>query len=490
MHSVFASPDRCRLKENFVRRTTDTNRIVKQLCHACLASVALAMLVTWSVDPCFAQAVDSGLPKDFGPPPPTPKEFAIENPLIKKDELSAWNKKRIEFQDALSGKLAGNAQKIIDEGFRINVHALSLVEHRDELTSLRKKIIRYIDVVIPAKNVATKQFASKTVIKHALPLLDGNFLVRMHAVQLIGELNVSPQVPGIRPTPPVAYVHGLPVLLDVIHPPEGGVEQPEPVRILAALGARHLLERGRHTLKINSKVPADAVKRMLAQLEGDGIDWYHQRLIEAMVHTALATVPNEQNQQEPLIVEALARILANPRRSNQIRARAARLLGRTPMPGGQQSAPIAYVIVKLTQKIATEVNQKRLPVATALFQFNDIYLAFVPEKKGESTTDGRKVAGLKSTLSQQPIQAAYKDILPVVASLFQQVQDTPTGKPLTARINPALISKLNDWPKPDDMALSAGRVSILLPMRKPKPATSKKALPQARRQGNNANSAS
>lgn len=160
------------------------------------------------------------------------------------------------------------------------------------------------------------------------------------------------------------------------------------------------------------------------------------------------------------------------------------------MPGGQQSAPIAYVIVKLTQKIATEVNQKRLPVATALFQFNDIYLAFVPEKKGESTTDGRKVAGLKSTLSQQPIQAAYKDILPVVASLFQQVQDTPTGKPLTARINPALISKLNDWPKPADMALSAGRVSILLPMRKPKPATSKKALPQARRQGNNANSAS
>ena len=474
-----------------MRRTTDTNRIVKQLCHACLTSVALAMLVTWSAGSCFAQAADSGLPKDFRPPPPIPKEFAIENPLITQDAFTAWKKKRIEFQDALSGKLAGNAPKTIDEGFRINVHALSLVEHRDELTSVRKAIVRYIDVIIPEKNVETKQFACKSVIKYALPLLDGNFHVRMHAVLLIGELNVSPEVPGLRPKPPVAYVNGLPALLDVIHPPEGGTEQPEPVRILAALGARHLLERGRHTLKINSKLPADAAKRMLAQLAGNGTDWYHQRLLEAMVHTALATVPNDQNQQEPLIVEALARVLADPRRSNQIRARAARLLGRTPMPGGLQSAPIAYAIVKLTQTIATEVNQKRVPPATAIFQLNDIYLAFKPEKQGESTTDGRKLAGLNSTLSQQPIQAAYKDVLPIVQSLFRQFQETPTGKSVAVRLNPALISKLNDWPKPDDMALSNGRVSITESLRKQKPATPKPALPQARRQGNNnVNSAS
>lgn len=480
MHSVFARSNRCRLKENFVRRTTDTNRIVKRLCHACLSLFTVVTLATVSAGSCYAQAADSGLPKDFRPPPPTPKELAIENPLIDQAALDAWKPKRLEFQGALEKKLAGNAPKIIDEGFRVNVQALSIVEKRDELIGIRKSIIRYIDTYIPEKNEAEKKFACKTVVKYAETLLDGNFHVRMQAVLLIGSLNISPEVPGLRPKPAVAYIDGLTTLLDVIKAPEGGIDQPEPIRILAAMGAARLLKQGRHTLKVNSKIPVDCAKRILAELKGKGSDWYHQRLIEALAETALSSVPNAQNQQEPVIVEALARILADPGRSNQLRARAAKLLGRVPMPGGLQAAPIAYSIVKLTQKIATEVNQKRVLPGDAIFRLNDIFLAFKQAVKGEATTDGRKAAGLLSTLNQKQTQDAYKDILPVVQMIFRQFQGAGKEKNPPVVFPAAMIAKLNAWPKPADMALAPGRPPI------DKPLTPPPAQPQAARQGNRA----
>jgi hypothetical protein len=258
------------------------------------------------------------------------------------------------------------------------------------------------------------------------------------------------------------------------------------------MSARRLLQRGRHTLKVNSKLPVDCANRILAELKGNGSDWYHQRLIEALAETALANVPNAQNLQEPLIVEALSKILANPRRSNQIRARAAKLLGRVPMPGGLQSAPIAYSIVKLTQKITTEVNQGRLAGGTAIFQINDIYLAFVPAVKGETTTDGRKGAGLLSTLNQKPIQDAHNDIKPIVQSIFRQFQAAKNMK-IKVSFAPGLIAKLNGWPKPANMALAAGREPIDIPLRQPVAAPLGKtpaAPPQANRQGDTSRQAS
>ena len=487
MHSVFTSSDRCRLKESYVRRTTDTNRIVKQLCRACLGLAVALTLVTSSVSPCFAQPVDTGLPKGFAPPPPIPPEVGIENPLITEDEITAWKPKRLDFQDALGKKLAGDVPKILDEGFRVAVHELSMVEKRDELSDIRKSIVRYIDNYVDVKNEDSKKFACKTVVKYAQTLLDGNLHVRMQAVLLIGSLNLSPEVPGMRLKPAVAYIDGLPALLDVIRAPKDGIVQPESVRIIATLEARRLLAEGRQTLKVNSKIPIDCAQRFLAELQENGSDWYHQRLIEALIETALSSVPDAQNQQQPLIVEALAKILANPRRSNQLRARAAFLLGRTPMPGGLQAAPIAYSIVKLTQKIATEVNQGRLDGESAVFQINDIYLSFVPQFKGETTTDGRKGAGLLSTLNQKPLSDAHKDIKPLVQTIFRQFQ-AAAGKQIRASFPPGLIGKLNAWPKPADMTLAAGRPAIDVqpppPAAAPRPGTPATAQPQANRQGN------
>ena len=473
---------------------TDHNRIIERLCSSIVgtivASVVFALCLAGSPGHCYAQAQDSGLPKGWRPPPPTPKELSIENPLIQQEEVDEWRKKeRLAFQEALaSGKLTPQNQQVIKRGFRVSVHEMSITDKRNELTDIRKSILRYINQGIDKKYSDVKNFACKSITEHAKQLLDGNFHVRCQAVLLIGELNIEPEIPGLKPKPAVAYIMGLPVLLDVIHPLQGGIQQPEPVRILAALGARRLLELGRHTLKITSKMPVDAARRMLAQLERQGSDWYHQRLIEALVQTALATVPDTQNRQEPVIVEALARILANPRRSYGLRSRAAYLLGRTPMPPGIQSAPIAYSLVKLTQQIATDLNQRKIQSDHALFYLNDIYLAFKAEK-GESTTDGRKQAGLVSTLNQQPIQAAYKDILPIVQSIFRQYQGAAAGKKVQATIVAGLVNKLNAWDKPQSMSLSPGRPDIQIPMMKPSPQTKGAGQPRAARPQNRTSNA-
>ena len=158
------------------------------------------------------------------------------------------------------------------------------------------------------------------------------------------------------------------------------------------------------------------------------------------------------------------------------------------MPGGLQAAPIAYSLVKLTQQIATDVNQRRLPAEEAIFLINDIYFAFKPTVPGESTTDVRKGAGLLSTLNQPPIQSAYKDIRPIVQSIFRQFQ-AANGKLVQGAFAPALIQKLVDWPKPADMKLAADRESIENPMRKPAAATETAAPPTANRQGVNGNPA-
>lgn len=460
------------------------------MCRVVLIAVCCAWSFAFQTQVSLAQPAEkNGLPPTFRPPPPTPKEFSIENQLIQADEVDEWRKKeRVLFQEALSrGKLVGPDLQLADKGFRAQVHELSIPEKRADLTDLRKAITRNIDQFVPEKAEDAKKIACKLVVKHASDLLDGNFHVRCQAVQLIGELNLSPEVPGLRPKPAVTYIDGLSVLLEVIHPKKGGIQQPEPVRILAALGAKRLLSLGHHTLKPNSKLPVEAARAILAELEGQGSDWYHLRLVEALIETRLSTVPNAQNRQEPVIVEALARIMTNPRRSLRIRARSVYLLGRTPMPGAIQSAPIAYSTVKLTQQIATLVNQKRLNGLQALFMLQDIYLGFKPEP-GESTTDGRKLAGLISTLPQQPIQSAYKDILPIVRSILRQFQGAPAGaQQINVTFVPGLIQKLSAWQKPPSMALSQGRVEIDQPLRKPAPQTDRAARPTANRPSNGAN---
>jgi len=393
---------------------------------------------------------DPGLQPGFTPPRPAPAVFSEEKPLIKAAEIEEWRKNdRINFQTALEQKqLDDSTRRTLGRGIEVMVYQLSLPDERNNLTDLGRTLVRYVDQ--SRGGDAVKGFVLSEIVKRAQDLLSGNFHVRCHAVLLIGALNVSPEVPGTRVKPAVAYVNAVPVLLDVITPPQGATDQPEAVRILAALNITRMLQEGRQTLPANSRLPADCARRILSEMARPVSDWYQVRLMEALVETGLATVPDQNNVQKPEIVETLARMMADRNRPYRVRCHAAYMLGKAAMPSGIQGAPIAYAATQLAQQMAVDLNQGQMQSVHALFRFQDLYRAFRGEPN-VMTADGRSKSGLINSLGQQPVTAAESDIRPIFAKLLSEFQGGATN-PRVVLAAP-LIQKLQTWQAPATMTL-------------------------------------
>ena len=395
---------------------------------------------------------NGGLPPGFKPAQQPPKVLTLENELTTAETVSEWKKKRLEYFDALRAtSLSEENRQMLVDSLKIQVQQLSITDERNNLTAIRKAMLRDFDRECRAEEV--RLFALGELLKSIQTLLDGNFHVRCQAAMLIGELDRTPAKPGLQPVPAVAWTGGIPVLLDMIDTPDGGMDQPEAVRILAARSLERLFELGRSTLQPNSKLPEEAAQRMLMELGKQRTDWYHARLAMALVATGADMVPDKNNASRPLIVDALARIIADRNRSYSIRAKAAFALGRADIPGGVQADPIAFVLVQLAQQMALDMNQGRMSSAQALFRFQDVYRAF---QRGVSEPED---IGLLATLKRPIITSAYDDIKPLFQALMRSYQ---AGAP--AQFPPALIQKLQSWKAPENMAIDPSGTPITQPL--------------------------
>lgn len=387
----------------------------------------------------------------------TPKEVQIEKELVTEDDVTDWRKKERQYfnSDLFSGRLNSTTQPKIANGIRILVHEMSLKSRRDILSDTRRKILREIDP--NAKGQQMREFVMGEVVKRAVELLDGNYHVRMHAVLLISELNIDPgQFPR---KPPVAYVQGAATLIDVVDPPQGSIEQPEAIRVLAARGIARLLREGRQTLPANQKLTPEIAGRLLEQLKTRTHQWYTRVLMDALIETALPVVSVGGNPPRPLIVEALARLLADTSQPYPVRTHAVYSLGRTPMPGGINATPIAWATSQLSAQIATDINQGKVNGTRGFFLLQSIYYGFKPQSPDEQTTDGRSRAGLTNTLSSQPIQNAYRDFLPLFNGV---IKEAAAGNRIIAA--PSAIQTLRQVQKPQDMTLAPGGPPIDMPL--------------------------
>lgn len=400
-----------------------------------------------------ASAQDTGgLPPGFKPAQQPPKVLTLENELIASEEVAEWKKLRLQYFDAMrANQISDENRKLLADSMRIQVHQLSITDERNNLTSLRKALLRDFDR--ECRNEEVRAYVLGELLKQVASLLDGNFHVRCQAVMLLGELDRNPAKPGLQPVPAVSWTGGIPALLDVIDTPQGGVDQPEAVRILAARAVERLFKLGRQTLPPNSKLPDETVRRMVSELAKSGTDWYHARLTMALVQTGADMVPDQNDAPRPLIVDALARIIADPKRSYAVRAKAAFAMGRAEIPGGVQADPIAFVIVKLAQQMALDMNQGRLSSAQALFRFQDIYRGF---QRGVSEPEE---IGLLVSLKRPSITTAYDDIKPLFQTLMRAYQ---AGAPAT--FPPNMIQKLQNWQAPENMAIDPTGTPITQPL--------------------------
>ena len=386
-----------------------------------------------------------------------PKELQIEDELITEADATDWRKtERNNFNKALNdGKLNNTTQPKIADGIRIIVHELSLKSRRDTIKDVRKKIVRDTDPV--AKGQQMREFVMAEIVKRAAEMLDGNLHVRMQAILLISELNIDPgQYPR---KPPIAYAKGASVLIDVVDPPPGGINQPQAVRVLAARGIARLLRDGRQALPPNQKLTADIAPRLLSQLnQKNNHYWYTNTLMDALIETGQTVVAVGDDSPRPLIVETLARLMADQQQVYEVRTHALYCLGRTPMSGGINAAPVGWAASQLAAQIATDINQGKVNGNRGFFLLQSIYFGFKPQNATEMTTDGRSKAGLTNSLAGQPIQAAYRDFLVLFNGVIKQA-----GQGARIIADPQAIQTLRQAQKPANMVVAAGGSPIVQP---------------------------
>jgi len=386
-----------------------------------------------------------------------PKELQIEDELITDEEATDWRKKeRNNFNKALNdGKLNSTTQPKIAEGIRMLVHELSLKSRRDTIAEVRKKVVRDTDPV--AKGQQMREFVMSEIVKRAKELLDGNLHVRMQAVLLISELNIDPgQFPR---KPPIAYVQGATALIDIVDPPPGGIDQPQALRVMAASGIARLLREGRQALPPNQKLTPELAPRLLSQLKQRNHQWYTRVLMDALVETGLTVVAEGDNAPRPLIIEALARLMADSQQPYEVRTHAMYCLGRAPMPGGINASPIAWAASQLTAQIATDINQGKVNGNRGFFLLQSIYYGYKPEDGTEMTTDGRGRAGLMNSLAGQPVQAAYRDFLVLFNGVLKLIAND--SRIIAA---PQAIQTLREAQKPANLTIAGGGPSVDQPL--------------------------
>lgn len=456
-------------KEGFVQRistcqTSDAGRRVVRP-GRCLGLLGIAACLLM-VPPVLAQPAPAQkapeLPPGFQVPRETPPELSIEKELLSEGEYDKWRKEEAgpfgSYSNALAAaQVDAKTQLALTTGVRVQVHQLSMKANRDDLTKIRTDIIRQFDA--NAKSAAIRKFMLGEFTKRAAELLDGNIHTRYHAVQLLGELNLVPPGIGVRATPGVGHIDAVPVLLEVLQAPQGKTKQPEAVKILAAISIARQLQSGRSTLQSNSKIPVDTAQVIVSELTSGENDWYRIRLIEALIQTAVPSIPSGSGQMAT--IEPLARIMADPAETHEVRVAAAFNLGRAVIAPGVNSTAIAWSLTESARMVAADLNAGRIPPQTALFLVQDLFLACRP-RPGELTVDGKK-AGLINTLSGKPVADAAAAITAVYVDLVSKI--AVAKPPATYVLRAELVTPLQ-VAKPSNLSVLGGGTPVTTPLRK------------------------
>lgn len=400
------------------------------------------------------------LPPDFEPPRKTPEFYQIEDEKITQAAFDKWKQRQLDYRSALGARTLDStvedepAKARIAEGIRLRVLRFSLKTERSQLKNRRRELIQDIDFNAK-KDDEVRQFALQQVLENAKPLLANHFHVRLHIVFLLGQLNKIPEDIGPSKKPAIPYAGSVPLLLSVLSETVDGkpVPQPEAVKIPAAHGLRRILNSGALPRQPNENTRIAIARVLLAELENKPAEAYELVLLHTLAEVAIPLIsPEGGGPAKPEIVSALARVMVDPTKSLKNRCRAAKLLGRTPMPGGVNAAPITWGTIQLAQQVGSQYAV-RIRKMKAVFYFQDLFLAYSPAQ-GESTSDGKLRAGLLTTLKSPQTTEAFGVIKPVMVSFLQALMAKPPALPDT--FPQLLLKDIEAIKKPASMVIWNG----------------------------------
>jgi hypothetical protein len=385
-----------------------------------------------------------------------PPSMNINKPLLTKAEYDKLEKQLThqKFDRVLrAGVLNGGSRKIIQDWAKWRVYGMTLAEHRDDLFKRRQKILSEIIYCgkLNDNAGAVKQFRTevlKTITARCTDVLDNNYYVRLHAIMILGNMNLTEYDRSAR-RPPVAFGPAYKPLLEKVLLVSDDV-QPESLKIAAAVSLKRIgLLAGRDPSRTREREMAAGLIKEFNRTKTH--PWYQCRLAEAMSSVELKSNPAG----EAIIVHALAKAVVNADHSRTVpvRAQAAMSLGRACLASDVNIDLLMHEIVNLSAEMSDQYNAElaagKAPATHWPGSFLRLYFAFKPvdqlEKeylyKNRLDAKDRYAGFLEKGLRQKArIEAAFNQIKPVVKHVLEQ-----SDKVVKAPVPAATVAAIRTW---------------------------------------------
>ncbi|WP_154933850.1 HEAT repeat domain-containing protein [Gimesia maris] len=360
-----------------------------------------------------------------------PNALNVYKELISPDEAVNFQKTKLrDFDKVLRGGKISSAEdkKLIAEGAKYHIYLMTLKqnpskpENETDLNKLRANILR--DINFSGKisgNFQARELYLEELTKRAQDLLDNHRLVRFSAVVLLSQLNLRDE-DRQKKTEPVAYTLAYVPLVKVLNDKSQTTE----VKIVAANGLARIGQNGNPTNQLRVKIAEEIIDELMQSV--NEFSWYQRSLVNALGSMGIT----DNLARQPIVTDALLKVMSNAKRTWEVRSTAAENLGKLPLKANADIKLITYSIVDLTRKMIQAYNGN----PNAFFWkrcFWNVYLAFKPENAADNT-------GLfKQQVNQTVVNDAYKQVIKPISAILQ-----PGVNP---KINAETIKGMDDWLK-------------------------------------------
>ncbi|WP_154900152.1 HEAT repeat domain-containing protein [Gimesia maris] len=367
----------------------------------------------------------------LGQQPADPNALNVYKELMSPDEAVNFRKNKLrDFDKLLRGGKISSAEdkKLIAEGAKYHVYLMTFKqdpnkpENETDLNKLRANILR--DINFSGKisgNYQARELYLEELTKRAQDLLNNHRLVRFSAAVLLSQLDLRDedrQKKKERVAYTLAYVPLVKVLNDKAQTTE--------VKIVAANGLARIGQTGNPTNQLRVKIAEELIDELTQSV--NEFSWYQRSLVNALGSMGIT----DNLARQPIVTDALLKVMSNAKRTWEVRSTAAENLGKLPLKANADIKLITYSIVDLTRKMIQAYNGN----PNAFFWkrcFWNVYLAFKPENAADNT-------GLfKQQVNQTVVNDAYKQVIKPISAILQ-----PGVNP---KINAETIKGMDDWLK-------------------------------------------
>ncbi len=259
-------------------------------------------------------------------------------------------------------------------------------------------------------------------------LYDNNYYARFNAILILCNINRREE-DRVKMTPEEPEFKTIKPLLELVNSPkQDPTYKIHPIIALARM-CRHKNCKPEDRFAImESFISQLALAKTLPE-------WYGWRLAEQMAQLG---DPNDRTRQ-PVIVDALVKVLKDPGYAYRIRSEAARSLGRIPLDQYRKADEIAVEMLRLGEQMAVDFEKTQKDPRWKLY-FYKVYLGFQPEDATERT----EKKGLLAQVDSKPALAATKTVVTEAYQNFLPLAQNVLGGRASAPI-PDQLRKIKIW---------------------------------------------